>query len=135
LLCRLEDLWLNDNQIPSLDGIEAALAGSREKLTTIYLERNPCVSISRLRCLVIDCCYKPIGLNMSLCHPFFFEEISVIHCCAHFYKICVAMPRYCFGASLLYKWSSCHQCFMQSWTFCVYYTLCLCLRCTELSSW
>jgi len=46
LLYRLEDLWLNDNQIPSLDGIEAALAGSREKLTTIYLERNPCVSIS-----------------------------------------------------------------------------------------
>ncbi|GJM90662.1 hypothetical protein PR202_ga06963 [Eleusine coracana subsp. coracana] len=43
-LTRLEDLWLNDNQIPSLDGIEAALAGSRETLTTIYLERNPCVS-------------------------------------------------------------------------------------------
>jgi hypothetical protein len=65
---------LNDNQIPSLDGIEAALAGSREKLTTIYLERNPCVSISRLRCLVIDCYYKPIGLNMSLCHPFFLKK-------------------------------------------------------------
>ncbi|KQJ94137.1 protein phosphatase 1 regulatory inhibitor subunit PPP1R7 homolog [Brachypodium distachyon] len=41
-LTRLEDLWLNDNQIPSLDGIESALSGSREKLTTIYLERNPC---------------------------------------------------------------------------------------------
>lgn len=45
-LYRLEDLWLNDNQIPSLDGIDTALAGSREKLTTIYLERNPCVSFS-----------------------------------------------------------------------------------------
>uniref|UniRef100_A0A0E0JXP3 Protein phosphatase 1 regulatory subunit 7 n=1 Tax=Oryza punctata TaxID=4537 RepID=A0A0E0JXP3_ORYPU len=41
-LSRLEDLWLNDNQIPSLDGIESALASSRERLTTIYLERNPC---------------------------------------------------------------------------------------------
>ncbi|KAL2555215.1 Leucine-rich repeat (LRR) family protein [Forsythia ovata] len=39
---RLEDLWLNDNQITSLEGIEEAVAGSREKLTTIYLERNPC---------------------------------------------------------------------------------------------
>ncbi|KAM3241540.1 hypothetical protein ACQJBY_054431 [Aegilops geniculata] len=41
-LTRLEDLWLNDNQIPSLSGIESALSGSREKLTTIYLETNPC---------------------------------------------------------------------------------------------
>ncbi|KAG8043185.1 hypothetical protein GUJ93_ZPchr0597g2914 [Zizania palustris] len=41
-LTRLEDLWLNDNQIPSLDGMESALSSSREKLTTIYLERNPC---------------------------------------------------------------------------------------------
>jgi len=55
---RLEDLWLNDNQIPSLDGIEAALAGSREKLTTIYLERNPCVSISRLLYLFFESSYK-----------------------------------------------------------------------------
>ncbi|KAL2534260.1 Leucine-rich repeat (LRR) family protein [Abeliophyllum distichum] len=39
---RLEDLWLNDNQITSLEGIEEAVACSREKLTTIYLERNPC---------------------------------------------------------------------------------------------
>ncbi|XP_068642599.1 protein phosphatase 1 regulatory inhibitor subunit PPP1R7 homolog [Aristolochia californica] len=41
-LTRLEDLWLNDNQIASLEGFDLALAGSREKLTTIYLERNPC---------------------------------------------------------------------------------------------
>uniref|UniRef100_A0A0D6R4N8 Protein phosphatase 1 regulatory subunit 7 n=1 Tax=Araucaria cunninghamii TaxID=56994 RepID=A0A0D6R4N8_ARACU len=41
-LTRLEDLWLNDNQIALLDGIDAALAGSKEKLTTIYLEHNPC---------------------------------------------------------------------------------------------
>ncbi|KAF8400877.1 hypothetical protein HHK36_014180 [Tetracentron sinense] len=41
-LTRLEDLWLNDNQIESLEGIVAAVAGSREKLTTIYLEHNPC---------------------------------------------------------------------------------------------
>ncbi|XP_077210837.1 protein phosphatase 1 regulatory inhibitor subunit PPP1R7 homolog [Tasmannia lanceolata] len=41
-LIRLEDLWLNDNQIASLDGLDLAVAGAREKLTTIYLERNPC---------------------------------------------------------------------------------------------
>lgn len=40
---RLLDLWLNDNQIESLEGIADAIAGSRQKLTTIYLENNPCV--------------------------------------------------------------------------------------------
>lgn len=39
-LTQLEDLWLNDNQIPSLDGLEEALADQRESLTTIYLENN-----------------------------------------------------------------------------------------------
>nr|XP_029121304.1 protein phosphatase 1 regulatory inhibitor subunit PPP1R7 homolog [Elaeis guineensis] len=43
-LTRLEDLWLNDNQIASLEGLESAVSGSREKLTTIYLEHNPCAS-------------------------------------------------------------------------------------------
>ncbi|KAI3421731.1 uncharacterized protein J3R85_011930 [Psidium guajava] len=38
----LEDLWLNDNQIESLESIAEAVAGSREKLTTLYLENNPC---------------------------------------------------------------------------------------------
>ncbi|XP_038998896.1 protein phosphatase 1 regulatory inhibitor subunit PPP1R7 homolog [Hibiscus syriacus] len=41
-LTRLEDLWLNDNKIESLDGLAEAVSGSREKLTTIYLENNPC---------------------------------------------------------------------------------------------
>ncbi|XP_057968438.1 protein phosphatase 1 regulatory inhibitor subunit PPP1R7 homolog [Malania oleifera] len=41
-LNRLEDLWLNDNQIESLEGIVEAVTGSREMLTTIYLENNPC---------------------------------------------------------------------------------------------
>lgn len=40
---RLEDLWLNDNQISSLDNLDEAVGGFRENLTTIYLERNPCV--------------------------------------------------------------------------------------------
>ncbi|KAF5932388.1 hypothetical protein HYC85_028559 [Camellia sinensis] len=39
-LPRLEDLWLNDNQITSLEDIAEAVAGSRDKLTTIYLERK-----------------------------------------------------------------------------------------------
>ncbi|XP_030472666.2 protein phosphatase 1 regulatory inhibitor subunit PPP1R7 homolog [Syzygium oleosum] len=41
-LTRLEDLWLNDNQIESLETIAEAVTGSREKLTTLYLENNPC---------------------------------------------------------------------------------------------
>lgn len=44
----LEDLWLNDNQIESLETIAEDVAGSREKLTTIYLENNPCVSFQTL---------------------------------------------------------------------------------------
>ncbi|XP_043704906.1 protein phosphatase 1 regulatory inhibitor subunit PPP1R7 homolog [Telopea speciosissima] len=43
-LTRLEDLWLNDNQIASLESIDVAVSGSREALTTIYLEHNPCAS-------------------------------------------------------------------------------------------
>ncbi|KAF9596198.1 hypothetical protein IFM89_007880 [Coptis chinensis] len=43
-LTRLEDLWMNDNQIASLDGLDLALAGSRDKLTTIYVEHNPCAN-------------------------------------------------------------------------------------------
>ncbi|KAK9275670.1 hypothetical protein L1049_022937 [Liquidambar formosana] len=43
-LTRLEDLWLNDNQIVSVEGIAEAVSGSREKLTTIYLEHNPCAN-------------------------------------------------------------------------------------------
>ncbi|KAL8498754.1 hypothetical protein ACS0TY_021906 [Phlomoides rotata] len=43
-LTKLEDLWLNDNQITSLDNIAEAVACSRDTLTTIYLERNPCAS-------------------------------------------------------------------------------------------
>ncbi|KAH1235904.1 Protein phosphatase 1 regulatory inhibitor subunit PPP1R7 [Glycine soja] len=42
IYCRLEDLWLNDNQIASLEGIAEAVSGSKEKLTTIYLKNNPC---------------------------------------------------------------------------------------------
>ena len=40
---RLEDLWLNDNHIESLEGIAEAVTASRDKLATIYLENNPCV--------------------------------------------------------------------------------------------
>lgn len=40
---RLEDLWLNDNQIESLEGIAEAVAGSKDKLVTVYFENNPCV--------------------------------------------------------------------------------------------
>uniref|UniRef100_A0A7N0SY32 Protein phosphatase 1 regulatory subunit 7 n=1 Tax=Kalanchoe fedtschenkoi TaxID=63787 RepID=A0A7N0SY32_KALFE len=43
-LTRLEDLWLNDNQIASLDAFIEAVSGSKEKLVTLYLERNPCAT-------------------------------------------------------------------------------------------
>ena len=43
LVYRLEDLWLNDNQIESIEGMAEDVIGSREKLATIYLEKNPCV--------------------------------------------------------------------------------------------
>lgn len=49
-VCSLEDLWLNDNQIESLESISEDVAGSREKLTTIYLENNPCVSFHTQEC-------------------------------------------------------------------------------------
>ncbi|CAN8252372.1 unnamed protein product [Cochlearia groenlandica] len=45
-LTKLEDLWLNDNQIESLEEITEAVTGSKEKLTTIYLEKNPCAKSS-----------------------------------------------------------------------------------------
>ncbi|XP_018472127.1 protein phosphatase 1 regulatory inhibitor subunit PPP1R7 homolog [Raphanus sativus] len=45
-LTKLEDLWLNDNQIESLEAITEAVAGSKDKLTTIYLENNPCAKSS-----------------------------------------------------------------------------------------
>ncbi|TXG61448.1 hypothetical protein EZV62_012811 [Acer yangbiense] len=47
-LPRLEDLWLNDNQIESLESIAEAVAGSRETLITIYLEKNPCGDLQSL---------------------------------------------------------------------------------------
>lgn len=40
-LTQLQDLWLNDNQIPSLDGLEEELSDQKDSLTTIYLENNP----------------------------------------------------------------------------------------------
>ena len=42
-LTGLEDLWLNNNTITQpLDDIALQLAGSKEKLVTLYLENNPC---------------------------------------------------------------------------------------------
>ena len=40
-LTQLQDLWLNDNTIPSLEGLEDVLAQQKDTLTTIYLENNP----------------------------------------------------------------------------------------------
>lgn len=55
IYCRLEDLWLNDNQIASLEGIAEAVSGSKEKLTTIYLKNNPCVWL-----LALQICFSPL---------------------------------------------------------------------------
>jgi hypothetical protein len=90
---------LNDNQIPSLDGIEAALAGSREKLTTIYLERNPCVSILHILYLFIECPYKSGAkmyhdLNISLCNYHQLLCPLLLLLVSFFLKIAVIVP-YC----------------------------------------
>jgi hypothetical protein len=44
--CRLQltDLWANDNQIESLDEVEAALASQRGSLSCVYLRANPCAA-------------------------------------------------------------------------------------------
>ena len=44
-LSLLEDLWLNHNQVPSLDGLDTALAPVSHSLTTIYLTGNPAVRL------------------------------------------------------------------------------------------
>jgi hypothetical protein len=46
-LTRLEDLWLNDNLVPTLDGLDAALEGQRGGLTTLYLSGNPAAADPR----------------------------------------------------------------------------------------
>lgn len=40
----LEELWLNNNCIDSLDALESNLAGQKSSLRTIYLEENPCAN-------------------------------------------------------------------------------------------
>ena len=43
-IVQLTDLWANDNQLPSLDDIEAALNHHKGTLTCVYLKGNPCVA-------------------------------------------------------------------------------------------
>jgi hypothetical protein len=57
---RLEDLWLNDNQIASLEGIETLLQGCMDCLTTIYLERNPCVCFHTLHLELYPLCLSSL---------------------------------------------------------------------------
>ncbi|KAK6944923.1 Leucine rich repeat 4 [Dillenia turbinata] len=68
-LSQLEDLWLNDNQISSLGTLSEAVAGSREKLTTVYLERNPCV------CLSSHCFYTDYYVRIAANSPNYFATI------------------------------------------------------------
>lgn len=53
-LTALEDLWLNDNQIPSLDGLEASLASQRDTLTTVYLHGNPAAGDARYKERILE---------------------------------------------------------------------------------
>lgn len=41
---QLTDLWANDNQIESLDEVEAALASQQGSLSCVYLRANPCAA-------------------------------------------------------------------------------------------
>lgn len=72
---RLEDLWLNDNQIASLEGIETLLQGCMNSLSTVYLERNPCVCSHTL-----DLELYPLCLSISLrqCQKMRVKCISLI---------------------------------------------------------
>lgn len=37
----MQDLWLNDNQIPDLEGVITALNSVASNITTFYLNNNP----------------------------------------------------------------------------------------------
>lgn len=41
---QLTDLWANDNQIGSLDEVEAALKSQRGSMSCVYLRGNPCAA-------------------------------------------------------------------------------------------
>ena len=41
---QLTDLWANDNQLGSLDEVEAALRSQRGSLSCVYLRGNPCAA-------------------------------------------------------------------------------------------
>jgi hypothetical protein len=53
-LSQLQDLWLNDNALPTLDGLQDALSGQRHSLTTIYLENNPAAAAPDYKARVLD---------------------------------------------------------------------------------
>lgn len=57
---RLEDLWLNDNQIASLEGIGTLLQGCMDCLSTLYLERNPCVCSHSLHLELYPLCLSTL---------------------------------------------------------------------------
>lgn len=65
-LTHLEDLWLNDNQIPSLEGLEEALAGQRNSLTTIYLENNPAAAEEGYKNRILQMLPKLVQLDASV---------------------------------------------------------------------
>lgn len=53
-LTALEDLWLNDNAIPSLEGLADALAAQRGTLTTVYFSGNPCATDPHYRATLLE---------------------------------------------------------------------------------
>jgi hypothetical protein len=51
----LQDLWLNHNQLPTLEALHPALEPLQATVTCIYLEGNPAVSVSSTghRCVYV----------------------------------------------------------------------------------
>ncbi|CAI0403977.1 unnamed protein product, partial [Linum tenue] len=105
-LPKLEDLWLNDNRIESLGSISDAVAGSREKLTTIYLANNPCVrfptTIKQLKhphCHIISFAFR---FPITVFGPKFWLSSFHIACCrVIMHYICEVMLQAAVGFFLL----------------------------------
>lgn len=68
-LTALEDLWLNDNAIPSLDGLEEALADQRDSLTTIYLENNPAAGAPDYKARLLALLPRLVQLDADVLQP------------------------------------------------------------------
>lgn len=50
---QLTDLWVNDNEIESLDEVEESLAAVKDTLTCLYLSNNPAAQVNAYKLRVL----------------------------------------------------------------------------------